>query len=135
VFGDEDAGYDYTLAGSSCLASDVFGDYAFGKPLKCGEQVVMQNVGAYSHVKCHSFNGLNIPTIYMVDENQNFSEVVSFDYSDFARKNGVGAADDSGLVPKIGNGAGDDSGLVPKIGNGAGDESDFAPKIGIGAVA
>jgi carboxynorspermidine decarboxylase len=92
VFGDQDAGHEYTLAGSSCLASDVFGEYAFGKPLKCGEQVVMQNVGAYSHVKCHSFNGLNIPTIYMVDENQNFSEIVSFDYSDFARKNGIGAA-------------------------------------------
>jgi carboxynorspermidine decarboxylase len=90
VFGDQDAGHEYTLAGSSCLASDVFGDYAFDKLLKCGEQVVMQNVGAYSHVKCHTFNGLNLPTVYMVDQNQNFSEIVSFDYDDFARKNGMG---------------------------------------------
>jgi carboxynorspermidine decarboxylase len=92
VFGDQDAGHDYTLAGSSCLASDVFGTYAFDKPLKCGEQVVMQNVGAYSHVKCHSFNGLNLPTVYMVGENQSVSEIVSFDYRDFARKNGIGFA-------------------------------------------
>jgi len=53
---------------------------------------VMQNVGAYSHVKCHSFNGLNLPTIYMVGENQNVTEIVSFGYHDFARKNGVGVA-------------------------------------------
>jgi carboxynorspermidine decarboxylase len=92
VFGDQDGGYDYTLAGSSCLASDVFGEYAFSKPLKCGEQVVMQNVGAYSHVKCHSFNGLNLPTIYMVDHSNDFREIVSFNYHDFARKNGIGVA-------------------------------------------
>jgi carboxynorspermidine decarboxylase len=92
VFGDQDGGYDYTLAGSSCLASDVFGEYAFSKPLKCGEQVVMQNVGAYAHVKCHSFNGLNLPTIYMVDHSNDFREIVSFDYHDFARKNGIGVA-------------------------------------------
>jgi carboxynorspermidine decarboxylase len=105
VFGDQDDGHDYTLAGSSCLASDVFGEYAFSIPLKCGEQVVMQNVGAYSHVKCHSFNGLNMPTIYMVDGNQNFSEIVSFNYGDFARKNGVGAVDHGDFARKIGIGA------------------------------
>jgi carboxynorspermidine decarboxylase len=92
VFGDQDDGHDYTLAGSSCLASDVFGKYAFNRPLKCGEQIVMQNVGAYSHVKCHPFNGLDLPTIYMVDEAQNLSEIVCFDYRDFARRNGVGVA-------------------------------------------
>jgi hypothetical protein len=65
----------------------------------------MQNVGAYSHVKCHSFNGLNMPTIYMVDGNQNFSEIVSFNYGDFARKNGVGAVDHGDFARKIGIGA------------------------------
>jgi carboxynorspermidine decarboxylase len=89
VFGDQDSGHDYTLAGSSCLASDVFGDYAFSAALKCGEQVVMTNVGAYSHVKCHSFNGLNLPTVYLVDDKNNFQEIVSSYYDDFARKNGM----------------------------------------------
>jgi carboxynorspermidine decarboxylase len=90
VFGDSDEGScEYTLAGASCLAGDVFGDYAFAEPLKIGEQVVMENVGAYSHAKCHSFNGINIPTIYMVDLNRNISELVSFEYRDFARKNGL----------------------------------------------
>lgn len=90
VFGDTDEGpRPYTLAGASCLAGDVFGDYAFAEPLKIGEQVVMENVGAYSHVKCHSFNGINIPTIYMVDQDRNISELVSFEYRDFARKNGL----------------------------------------------
>ncbi len=92
VSGDQHNGHGYTLAGSSCLAGDVFGDYAFSEPLKIGENIVMENVGAYSHVKSHSFNGLNLPTIYMVDGNQNFTEVVSFDYHDFARKNGLGVA-------------------------------------------
>ncbi|HTV36327.1 MAG TPA: hypothetical protein VMF12_07830 [Xanthobacteraceae bacterium] len=99
VFGDQGSGYDYTLAGSSCLASDVFGDYTFSAPLKCGEQVVMQNVGAYSHVKCHSFNGLNLPTIYLVDTSHNFSEIASFDYTDFAKKNGIAVA---AKTPRVG---------------------------------
>ncbi|HEY1979670.1 MAG TPA: hypothetical protein VGH13_06265 [Xanthobacteraceae bacterium] len=128
VFGDQDTGHDYTLAGSSCLASDVFGDYAFSKPLKCGEQVIMRNVGAYSHVKCHSFNGLNLPTIYMVDENQNVSEIVSFDYGDFARKNGIGAADHREFVMKNGNGATDHSAFARMNGNGAADDNAFTTK-------
>jgi len=90
VFGDtEEGSREYTLAGASCLAGDVFGDYAFAEPLKIGEQVVMENVGAYSHAKCHSFNGINIPTIYIVDQELNISELVSFEYQDFARKNGL----------------------------------------------
>lgn len=54
---------EYILAGSSCLAGDVFGEYHFNTPVKTGSCVVFKNVGAYSLVKAHTFNGLKIPEV------------------------------------------------------------------------
>ena len=58
---DDDAEYEYLLAGSSCLAGDLLGDYAFRRPLRIGSRVVLTNVGAYAMVKSHMFNGINLP--------------------------------------------------------------------------
>ena len=55
--------YSFILAGASCLAGDLFGEYSFNKPLQIGSQVVFKNIGAYSIVKAHNFNGLKIPKI------------------------------------------------------------------------
>ncbi|MCH7842466.1 MAG: hypothetical protein IID01_06820 [Chloroflexi bacterium] len=56
--------YPYIIAGSTCLAGDVFGEYAFAEPLEIGSTVVMYGVGAYNLVKAHTFNGLPLPSIY-----------------------------------------------------------------------
>ena len=56
--------YPYIIAGSTCLAGDVFGEYAFAEPLEIGSMVVMYGVGAYNLVKAHTFNGLPLPSIY-----------------------------------------------------------------------
>ena len=56
--------FPYIIAGSTCLAGDVFGEYALDEPLKIGSQVVMYGVGAYNLVKAHTFNGLPLPSIY-----------------------------------------------------------------------
>ncbi len=55
------------LAGSTCLAGDVFGEYALHAETKIGDTVVFRNVGAYSLVKANRFNGYALPNIYWLD--------------------------------------------------------------------
>ena len=62
-------GYEYILAGASCLAGDIFRKYCFEKPIKIGSRIIFKNIGAYSLVKTHTFNGLALPHIYF-DNNQ-----------------------------------------------------------------
>ena len=61
--------YPYIIAGSTCLAGDVFGEYAFNNPLDIGSTVVMYGVGAYNLVKAHTFNGVPLPSIYALGAN------------------------------------------------------------------
>jgi len=58
-----DGPHRYLLAGCTCLAGDLFGEYAFPRPLEVGSQVVFLDMGAYTMVKWHWFNGVNIPAI------------------------------------------------------------------------
>lgn len=53
-----------TLAGSTCLAGDLFGEYTFAKPLQLGDRVVFEDVGAYTLIKASRFNGHPLPDIY-----------------------------------------------------------------------
>ena len=85
----EDGSFRYTLAGSSCLAGDLFGEYAFTEPLKVGSRIEFADVGAYGLVKAHMFNGINLPTIYTAKSNGDFVVERRFTYEDFASRNGV----------------------------------------------
>jgi len=55
------------LAGCTCLAGDVFGEYRFAAPLQVADRLVFQHVGAYSLVKAQRFNGYNLPDVYACD--------------------------------------------------------------------
>ena len=61
---DDDAPHEYLLAGSTCLAGDVFGCYRFERPLGIGDRVVFYNAGSYTMTKAHSFNGIGLPAVY-----------------------------------------------------------------------
>jgi len=52
------------LAGSSCLAGDVFGEYDLAHVPKIGDKIIFKDVGAYSLVKANRFNGYPLPDIY-----------------------------------------------------------------------
>ncbi|MBU2572127.1 MAG: carboxynorspermidine decarboxylase [Gammaproteobacteria bacterium] len=56
--------YSAILAGSTCLAGDIFGEYRFDRPLQEGDRLVFSDAGAYALVKAHRFNGYNLPDIY-----------------------------------------------------------------------
>lgn len=82
----DDAPNEYVLAGCSCLAGDLFGEYSFEQPLEIGSRVTFTNVGAYSLVKAHMFNGINLPTIYTVTEIGELTLTKQFTYEDFASR-------------------------------------------------
>ena len=90
VLGHRDAAeWVCTLAGCSCLAGDVFGEYRFDDPLAVGDRVVFLNMGAYTLVKAHMFNGVNLPTIYALDAEGNLITKRRFTYDDFASRWGA----------------------------------------------
>jgi carboxynorspermidine decarboxylase len=80
--------YEYILAGCSCLAGDLFGDYSFNKPLKIGSRITFENVGAYSFVKANMFNGINLPSIYVLNQSGRLDLVKEFSFDDFASRCG-----------------------------------------------
>ncbi len=73
------------LAGCTCLAGDVFGEYRFSKPLAVGEKLVFKNVGAYSLIKANRFNGYNLPDIYMFRDQQ-LKKLKHYPYQDYRRQ-------------------------------------------------
>jgi carboxynorspermidine decarboxylase len=85
----EDGEFDYTLTGCSCLAGDIFGQYSFDEPLRIGSRVVFNNAGAYSLVKAHMFNGINLPSIYARTPSGAVVLKRRFSYEDFASRCGI----------------------------------------------
>ena len=77
--------YSAILAGCTCLAGDVFGEYRFNKPLAVGDKVVFKNVGAYSLIKANRFNGYNLPDIYMVRDQQ-VKKLKQYPYQDYRQQ-------------------------------------------------
>lgn len=93
VAGHTDQGrYRYLLAGCTCLAGDVFGEYRFDQPLAVGDRVIFDNAGAYTLAKAHNFNGVNLPAIYALTESGQLELKRRFSYADYAAHWGAYAA-------------------------------------------
>jgi len=75
--------YEYRLAGVSCLAGDVIGDYSFDKPLEVGDRLVFTDMAIYSMVKTNTFNGVKLPSIAILRKNGHIESLRSFGYQDF----------------------------------------------------
>jgi carboxynorspermidine decarboxylase len=79
--------YTYRLGGPSCLAGDVIGDYSFDHPLKPGDKLVFGDMAHYTMVKTTTFNGVNLPSIYIYNSEQNEIRLVKhFGYEDFKNR-------------------------------------------------
>lgn len=84
VLGDcADGEYEYTLAGGACLAGDLFGDYGFRRPLAIGSRVIFPDMGAYSMVKANWFNGIDLPSLYLLEPDGAPRLIRRFGYEDF----------------------------------------------------
>ena len=88
---DDEAEMEYLLAGNTCLAGDVFGVYRFAEPLEIGARVVFGNAGAYTLSKAHTFNGVNLPSVYALDRSGGLTLKKSYGYGDYAERWGMGS--------------------------------------------
>jgi carboxynorspermidine decarboxylase len=82
---DPDGRHTVILAGCTCLAGDVFGQYRLKEPLAVGDKVVFKNVGAYTLIKASRFNGYNLPDIYL-SNSLRLKELKHYDYQDYRRQ-------------------------------------------------
>jgi carboxynorspermidine decarboxylase len=77
--------YSYRLAGNSCLAGDIVGDYSFDKPLKIGSKIIFFDMMHYTMVKTTFFNGVKHPSIGIWKDDK-FHLVKEFDFDQFKDK-------------------------------------------------
>ena len=88
--GGFDAGvkpHTYRLAGPSCLAGDVIGDWSFARPLKAGDRLCFEDMAHYTMVKTTTFNGIQHPHLCTYEPETGELKVVrSFGYEDFRNR-------------------------------------------------
>ena len=77
-----DGEYSAILAGCTCLAGDLFGEYRFDKPITLGDRFTFCQVGAYSMIKSNRFNGYNFPDIYTFDDST-ARKIKTYDYAHY----------------------------------------------------
>ncbi|PIE74826.1 MAG: carboxynorspermidine decarboxylase [Deltaproteobacteria bacterium] len=76
--------FSYRLAGLSCLAGDVIGEYSFDEELKPGSIIVFKDMAHYTMVKTNTFNGINLPDICIFNHETGKIKIIkSFGYEDF----------------------------------------------------
>ena len=89
--GSANGAFQYIIAGRSCLAGDVFGEYRTDIPLRVGDQLQITDAGGYTMVKMNWFNGLNMPSIVVKRLNGRCDTVKTFSYQDFKQNFGTDA--------------------------------------------
>lgn len=77
--------YKYIVAGRSCLAGDIFGEFYFKEKLEIGSEVRFADAAGYTMVKRNWFNGLQAPSIAVRRLDGTVELARSFDYEDFLR--------------------------------------------------
>ena len=75
--------YTYRLAGNTCLAGDVIGDYSFDKELTPGDRLYFQDMAMYTMVKDNTFNGMPLPSIWLLEEDGTATKIKEFSFEDF----------------------------------------------------
>lgn len=79
--------HTYRLAGVSCLAGDVVGDYSFAEPLQIGTRLAFLDMAHYSMVKTTNFNGVCLPDIAVWRPATATMEIIrSFGYEDYKNR-------------------------------------------------
>lgn len=73
----------FRLGGPTCLAGDVVGDYSFDAPLKEDDLLLFGDMAIYTTCKNNTFNGMPLPSIFVLHSDGRLSCLRSFGYSDF----------------------------------------------------
>ena len=78
--------YTYRIGGNTCLAGDIIGDYSFDSELSEGSRLVFCDMAIYSMCKNNTFNGIPLPSIYLLAEDGTLELLKKFSYEDFKRR-------------------------------------------------
>ena len=76
------------LAGPTCLAGDVIGDYGFVKAPEPGDLLLFGDMAIYTTCKNNTFNGMPLPQIYKRAADGSFVRLTDFGYDEFKRRLG-----------------------------------------------
>ena len=71
------------LAGPTCLAGDVIGDYGVDAVPNVGDLLVFGDMAIYTTCKNNTFNGMPLPGIYARKPDGTTRKIVTFGYTDF----------------------------------------------------
>lgn len=71
------------LAGATCLAGDVIGDWSFDEKPQPGDRIVFGDMALYTMVKTNTFNGTPLPGIYLRRADGSIRTLRTFGYADF----------------------------------------------------
>lgn len=85
---EPDGGYVFRLAGPTCLAGDVIGDYAFPCPLKEGDLVIFGDMAIYTTCKNNTFNGMPLPNIWRLGCRGDLTQLTDYGYETFKERLG-----------------------------------------------
>lgn len=80
--------HPYRMGGSSCLAGDFLGDYAFERGLQVGDRLLFQDMMHYTMVKTTMFNGVSHPAIGYLRKDGEFELWREFGYGDYRARLG-----------------------------------------------
>lgn len=75
--------FTYRIGGNSCLAGDVIPAYSFSQEVQIGDRLLFQDMMHYTMVKTSFFNGVEHPSIGILQQDGNFRLVRKFNYEDF----------------------------------------------------
>ena len=80
--------YTYRIAGNTCLAGDIMGDYSFDEKLKTGDKIIFKDQMHYTMVKATTFNGIKLPAIAIKKEDDTIEICKEFSYEEFKNRLG-----------------------------------------------
>jgi carboxynorspermidine decarboxylase len=80
----------FRLAGPTCLAGDVIGDYSLDAEPRPGDRLVFGDMAIYTTCKNNTFNGMPLPDIYSMNRDGEFTKLAGFGYEDFKGRLGSG---------------------------------------------
>jgi len=78
--------YTYRFGANTCLAGDIIGDYSFDKPLNVGDRVIFCDMAHYTMVKNNMFNGINLPSIAVINMEGESRIIRTFGYENYKNR-------------------------------------------------
>lgn len=75
--------FTYRIAGATCYAGDIFGDYSFDIPLEVGTKIIFCDTAPYTMVRANLFNGVQLPYYATMSKNNGMKVEKIYDFNTF----------------------------------------------------